>query len=94
MGKLGGAEESHFDLASLRNPKGDAGEAAGCVRLETMGESYAGERNLGGSSTEVACSNMALVEITKGMSNRWRREEDPGLSPKPLSISSQRAEEG
>lgn len=81
---MGGADRSHFDLSSLRNPKGDTSEAVGCVRLETRGESYAGERNSGGTSIERACENMALVEITKGTSNSWRREEDPGLSPGAL----------
>ena len=44
-----------------------------------------GEKDLGMISTEMACETMGLIEITKGTSNRWRREEgDPALSPGTL----------
>lgn len=57
-----------------------------------MGESCAANRNLGVISIEMAYETMGLVGVTKGMS--VHREEDPGLTPGPFSISSQGDEEG
>lgn len=43
------------------------------------------EKDSGVISTEMACETMGLMEITKGTSNGWRREEeDPALSPGTL----------